>query len=354
MKKLKAAVLGCTGIVGQQFVRMLFEHPFFELSLLVASKESAGKKYSQAVEWVVGGTLPERIRDMYVEDLSFIESLISEIDVVFSALPSSIAGPVEKTLRAQGKFVFSNASSHRMDPDVPILLAEVNPEHLSLARIQREKYRGFIVTNSNCVVAGLALGLKPIMKFRPKNVVVATYQSVSGAGLEGLYAMKIMDNLIPFIEKEEEKIERETRKILGEVSNGKVFPIDLEILPSCCRVPVKKGHLESIVVEFEEEVEAEQIKQAFQNFLGLPQKLRLPSAPEKPVVVLEEKDRPQPRLDLNAGGEKIKRSMAVTVGRIRKKGNRIFFFLLVHNTVRGAAGSSLLNAELALKLGYLE
>lgn len=354
MEKLKAGVLGCTGIVGQHFVRMLSDHPYFELSLLAASKESAEKEYSEAVNWVIGGEIPEKAATMPVEDLSRIESSVAKIEVIFSALPSSIAGPVEEMLRAEGKFVFSNASSHRMAPDVPILLAEVNPEHLSLARIQREKYRGFIVTNSNCVVAGLALVLKPLMKFRPKNVVVTTYQSVSGAGLEGLYAMEIMDNLIPYIEKEEEKIIQETRKILGEIANGRISSANLELLPSCCRVPVREGHLESVVVEFEEEIDPQEIKKALQSFTGIPQKMELPSAPERPIVVLENEKRPQPRLDLKGGGKGLKEAMAVTVGRIRKQLNRIALFLLVHNTVRGAAGSSVLNAELALRLGYMD
>lgn len=354
MEKLRAAVLGCTGLVGQHFVRMLSDHPYFELSLLAASKESAGKEYSDAVKWAIGGKIPKKASYMLIEDLFRIEEYVSTFDVVFSALPASVAGSIEERLRAAGKYVFSNASSHRMDADVPILLAEVNPEHLSLVKPQRCRYGGFIVTNSNCVVAGLALVLKPLMEFRLKNVTVATYQSVSGAGLEGLYALEIMDNLIPYIEKEEEKIERETRKILGEAQDRGILPTKIEVFPSCCRIPVREGHLESLFLEFEREVEAEQVKQALQDFTGLPQQLSLPSAPERPILVSEGKARPQPRFDLEAGGEGLKRAMSITVGRIRRKGNKISFFLLVHNTVRGAAGSSVLNAELAFKLGYMD
>ena len=265
---------------------------------------------------------------------------------MFSALPADVAAVLEPQLRDDGMFVFSNASAHRMDADVPIVIPEINPEHMELARRQRPEKGGFIVTNSNCSTAGLALALAPLVPFGIRTVTVSTYQSISGAGRKGLAAMEILGNAIPYIAGEEEKIEREVGKIFGSSA--------IEVRASVCRVPVREGHLESVLVEFEREVTEEQAAQAFSGFRGVPQELELPSAPLAPIVVLSDPDRPQPALDLWAGEPARAAGMAVSVGRIRRKGRALAFFLLVHNLVRGAAGTCVLAFELALKKGYLE
>ncbi len=351
MRRIKAGILGCTGLVGQHLVLRLSSHPFFELSLLAASKDSAGKTYSEAVSWSLSEPLPAQVQHMQVQQLC-PESLVeSQVDVFFSALPSSVARKTEEILRKASKFVFSNASAHRLDPDVALVIADVNPDHLALAELQRRKYGGFIVTNSNCVVAGVAPVLAALSKFEIRKVILSTYQSVSGAGFRGLKALQIMDNLIPFIEGEEEKIKKELGKILGRLVKDKIEPASLFISASCCRVPVKEGHLISLSLELER-ANLEEVREALSSYRGLAQKLGLPSAPEKPIQLMEG-DRPQPALDRGCGGSGLKWGMAVSAGRLRREGNWVNLFLLVHNLVRGAAGSAVLNAELCFKLGLL-
>lgn len=328
---------------------MLDNHPFFDLAGLTSSSRSAGKKYAKALNWAAGGEIPETAREMEVMDTLPENLLRCKAKIIFSALPPFMAERVEQFLRGQGIFIFSNASSRRLDEDVPILIPEVNADHLEVVRLQLSRYKGFIVTNSNCTVSGLVMVLKPLEKFGILSVTVTTYQSISGAGRRGLLAMDIAGNVIPFIRSEEEKIERESRKILGTFEKGRIIPNDIVINASCCRVPVGEGHLMSVVIEPEEDVDVRMVEGALSAFKGIPQEMKLPTAPERPLIVIDEEDRPQPALDAHAGGPGRARGMAVTVGRIRKKGRSINLFLLAHNLVRGAAGTSILNAELAVR-----
>jgi aspartate-semialdehyde dehydrogenase len=353
MKKIKTAVLGCTGLVGRQFVRLLQDHPFFALSCLTASARSCGMPYGQAAGsdgQPVAGTATARL---LLQESTAAAVKRSGAEVVFCALPAAVAGPLESELRGGGLAVFSNAGAMRMDPGVPLLIPEVNPGHLELARGQRRQYAGFIVTNPNCVVSGLALALKPLMAFAPRAVTVTTFQAVSGAGRRGVAAWDILGNVVPFIAGEEEKIARETRKILGRRSGAGIAECALEIWPSCSRVPVREGHLQSVSVEFRKAVPAEKVAAALAAFRSLPQRLALPTAPRRPLILREEADRPQPLLDAHAGEPERARGMAVSVGRLHVSGRRCRFFLLVHNTLRGAAGGSLLNAELAVRRGLI-
>jgi len=339
MKK-KVAVLGATGMVGQRFVSLLNEHPYFEVTSLYASKNSAGKKYKDAVNWVIEPPIPSYAKDVVLK--SFDERV--EEDIVFSALPKEVADTLEIDLAKEGKFVFSNTASHRFDPFVPILIPEVNPHHIEAVKYQ--KTEGFIITNANCSTTGLVIPLKALMeKFTVKSVFVVTMQAISGAGINGLSALLIQGNVLPYIEKEEEKIESETRKILGEFKDGFILK-SLPVFARANRVPVREGHTEVVFVETD--ADCEDAKLAFKNFVGIPQEISLPTAPEKPILLHEEMFRPQPVLDVNSG-----KGMSVSVGRIRKNNGFLTFTLLSHNTIRGAAGGSVLNAEFALKEGFI-
>ncbi len=351
--KIRAAVLGCTGLVGQQFVRMLAGHPRFELTCLTASERSAGKPYGRAGAWCIGGDAPAPAAGLEILQTSAASVLNSGAEVAFSALPASAAERLEPELRRRGLFVFSNASSRRLDPDVPILIPEVNAPHLALAQRQALTYGGAIVTNSNCSTSGLVLVLAPLLHFGLEGVTVMTYQALSGAGRRGVAAMDISANVIPFIRNEEAKMARESKKILGTLAAEGIRDLDIEVNAACCRVPVREGHLLGLRLDFGTAVEAEAVKNALSRFRSLPQDLALPTAPEQPIVVREEEDRPQPALDAWAGQPERARGMAVSVGRVRGSGRSINCFALVHNTVRGAAGTCVLTAELALSQGLL-
>ena len=350
-KKTKVALLGCTGLVGQQFVRMLDGHPYFELSALTASPRSAGKTYGQAVAWSVSGEMPEFVRDRDVLPTSIGSVLDSGARLVFCALPSSAARQIEPELRRRGIFVFTNASGRRLDPDVPLLVPEINADHLALARRQVFEFGGAIITNSNCTTSGLVLVLKPLEALGLESVTVATYQAISGAGRRGLAAMDIAANVIPFIRDEEQKMTLEPKKILGRNEGGVIIPSDLAVNASCCRVPVRDGHFLSLRLDFSRERDIVEIEAALSSFRGVPQEWGLPSAPERPLIIRREEDRPQPILDAFAGSPARARGMAVSVGRIRKNGRSINAAAVVHNTIRGAAGGCLLNAETAFHLG---
>jgi aspartate-semialdehyde dehydrogenase len=339
--------MGCTGLVGQQFVRLLAGHPSFDLVALTSSSRSAGRPYAGAMSWAVGGDVPEGVGDIEVGATSVETVLDSSPDIVFSALPAAAAEAIEPALRARGARVFSNASARRLDPDVPVIIPEINPGHLELARRQLSRWGGYIVTNSNCSTSGLAMVLKPLEKFGLRDVLVTTYQSISGAGRRGLASMDIAGNVIPLIKNEEEKMERETRKILGGLDGAAIVPAPFSVNATCCRVPVRVGHLMSVVIRFAGAADAAAVANALASFRGAPQELGLPTAPERPLVVREEEDRPQPALDVDAGRPERARGMSVTVGRIRGKSGAVNLILLVHNTVRGAAGTCLLTAELA-------
>ena len=347
-KKIKVGVLGATGMVGQRFIELLQNHPWFELTELAASEKSAGKTYEDAMEgrWKVSAQIPEKFRKIEVKECK--PNL--DCKVVFSALDSSVAGLVEEDFAKNGYVVSSNSKNHRMEDDVPLLIPEVNAEHLSIIKKQKKRFgKGFIVTNPNCSAIGLVIALKPLQdSFGLRKVFVTTMQALSGAGYPGVASLDILDNVIPYIGDEEEKIENETLKLLGKVENGRFIFANIKMSAQCNRVNVKDGHLEAVNVELGKKADLESVKNAFRNFNPL-KNLKLPSAPNPPIIVREEIDRPQPKYDREAGN-----SMAVTVGRIRKCNILDYRFLVLsHNTIRGAAGAAILNAELMVSKGYI-
>ncbi|MBI5460483.1 aspartate-semialdehyde dehydrogenase [Methanobacterium sp.] len=342
---VNVGILGATGMVGQRFIQLLEDHPKFEITALTASQRSAGKKYQDAVTWHMDSPIPEAVRDAVVVDTD--PSQVKDVEIVFSALPAENAAIVEPKFAEAGMKVASNASAMRMEPDVPLVIPEVNPEHLDLIEIQQKNrgWDGFIVTNPNCSTIALVLTLKPIYdQYDINRVYVSTMQAVSGAGYNGVPSMAMLDNLVPFIGGEEEKMEAETLHLLGDFDGENVEPATFGVSTSCHRVPVVDGHTEAVFMEMDEEFNLEDIKKSLQTFQALPQKLNLYSAPENPVIVREEENRPQPRMDRMMG-----KGMAVTVGRLRQDATfpqSLKYVLLGHNTVRGAAGASILNAEL--------
>jgi aspartate-semialdehyde dehydrogenase len=336
---LKAAVLGATGNVGQIFVQLLEGHPWFEVSVVAASERSEGRTYREASRWRQSTPIPEAVAELDVAPID--PQAVKDVDIVFSALPSAVARKAEEDFASAGYVIVSNASAHRMDPDVPLLNPEINCSHVSLIEEQRRKRKwdGAIVTNPNCAATALSLPLKPIYdEFDIKNLFVSTMQAISGAGYPGVSALDIVDNVIPYIGGEEDKVETETQKILGSPSK----PADFKVSASCHRVATLDGHLEAVFVETKKTAEPNAVTVAMENFVGEPQKLKLPSAPEKPLVVRQEENRPQTRLDRMEG-----KGMSAVVGRIRKDPvlNGVKFVVLGHNTIRGAAGCGVLNAE---------
>jgi aspartate-semialdehyde dehydrogenase len=338
-EKYRVGILGATGMVGQRFVQLLEGHPQFEVSALAASGNSQGKTYAQACSWRLPGEMPVKVRDMVVE----APRPPLDCDLVFSSLPGGVAREAEGAFAEAGYAVISNSSAFRMDEDVPLLIPEVNHDHLQL--IERQKSRGFIVTNPNCSTIMLVMALAPLhARFGVEEVVATTLQAISGAGYPGVASLDVVDNVLPFIESEEEKIETETLKILGQVRDGRITEAPLRVSAQCHRVNVSDGHLAAVRVKLARKAEVEEVSEAFSSFTSLPQELRLHTAPERPLVVRAERDRPQPRLDRDAAG-----GMATTVGRIRRDRVMDFRFVaLSHNTIRGAAGAAILNAELLI------
>jgi len=351
ISKINCALLGGTGIVGQRFIQLLENHPFFNLSNIVASEKNKNKKYSRAVNWLIESEIPNYVKDLRINkfDLELLHK--NGIRIVFSALPPDVALNYEKILANNGFAVFSNSRAYRYKNDVPILIPEVNPDHIKLINYQKNGSNGFIVTNANCSTTGLVLALKPLLQFDIKNVFVSTYQAISGAGYPGVASLNINSNVIPFIDGEEEKIVTETKKILGKFNGKKVTNNDIDIVSSCARVPVRDGHLESVIVEFKREVDLNLVKKAFRKNISIK---NLPTSPKKSIIFTEGIDRPQPWKDSHAGLPSRAKGMSVTVGRLKKQGRWIRFWLVVHNTIRGAAGNSILNAEFALKNGFLK
>ena len=350
--KIRVGVLGATGAVGQRFVQMLQGHPWFELSVLCASQHNAGKRYADACNWLLRGDMPPDLQDIILEEMA------PEIDcqVVFSALPSGPARTIEAELAAAGYIVCSNASAYRYEPDVPLLIPEVNPEHLGLIDVQRNRrdWRGFITTNPNCSTTHLVSALHPLHEaFGVEKVFAVTMQAVSGAGYSGVTSMDIIDNVVPFIGSEEEKMERrEPQKLLGRFDGQGVEMADFVVSAHCNRVPVRNGHLAAVSVEFARRPSLEDVRRAWAEYDPLPQRMGLPSAPEQAILYREETDRPQPRMDRLAGSVP---GMATVVGRLREDPLlHVKFLALGHNTIRGAAGGSLLNAELLAAQGYLK
>ncbi len=349
-KPLSVAVLGATGAVGQRFVELLSDHPQFRLTRVCASAASAGKRYRDACRWRLTSAMPDAIGELEVFDTT----PTADVNIAFSALGADVARDVEPRWAEKGVAVFSNASAYRMQADVALIVPEVNPDHFRLVPHQRER-RGFpgsgvIVTNPNCSTTFLAMALAPLeRRFGLVRVSVVTLQAISGAGYPGMSAMDIAGNVVPHIKGEEAKIESETRKVLGSFAEEGVTPADFIVSAQVNRVPVLDGHTEAISVELRDKPDEAELRKAFVEFRGEPQQRNLPTAPERPVVLLDGEDRPQPRLDLYR-----ERAMATLVGRLRPCPVLHYkMTVLGHNTVRGAAGGSILNAELAVARGVI-
>jgi len=347
--KIRVGILGATGAVGQKFVTLLEDHPWFELVELAASDRSAGKSYKEAAVWRQYKPIPETLKHRTVK---LCEPTL-DCRVVFSGLDSSIAGEVEENFASAGYIVLSNSKNHRMDDDVPLLVPEINPDHLSLIKVQRERrgWPGAIVTNPNCSTIGLVMALAPIHRaFGVKRVIVTTMQALSGAGYPGHSAIDMLGNVIPFIGGEEDKVETEPLKIMGALDGDRIRFAEFGISAHTNRVFVEDGHMECVSVELERKGKPDEVARTLAEFRALPQELRLPSAPERPVIVTDERDRPQPRFDRDAGD-----GMSSVVGRIREcPVFDIRFVVLSHNTIRGAAGAAILNAELMRAKGLLD
>jgi len=349
MKSFRVGVLGATGTVGQQIIHRLRVHPWFRVTALAASERSAGKRYSEIVRWRIAQPIPQEVGALTVQPL---EANL-DCDFCLSALDSSVAGQAELEFARAGYPVISNSSNHRMDADVPLLLPEVNPDHCALVAVQRKNRgytSGFIATNPNCSAAGLVVALKPIQDaFGIEALSVVTMQALSGAGYPGVASLDATDNVIPYISGEEEKLESEPRKILGRLQDETIARADIRISAQCHRVPVIDGHMEAVSLKLRKKVSPPDVAAALREFRGEPQRLKLPSAPAQPIEVREEPDRPQTRLDRDAGD-----GMAVVVGRIRAcHVLDIRLVLLSHNLGRGAAGAAILNAELLAESGYI-
>jgi aspartate-semialdehyde dehydrogenase len=346
MKKISVGILGATGMVGQKFVELLTKHPWFDIVALAASERSTGKNYAEAVKWLMPTPLPEKIANMPV--MACHPNL--PCDLVFSGLDSGVAGGIEESFAHAGYTVVSNSSPHRMNPSVPLLIPEINSDHLKL--IQSQHFgQGVIVTNPNCSVIGLALALKPLLdRWGIEAANVVTLQAISGAGYPGVASMDILDNVIPYISGEEAKVEKEPLKILGSYHDNGIIPYPMIVSAQCTRVSVSDGHLACISVKFKEKAHAKDIIAAWRDFKGEPQRLELPFAPKHPIIYLEDERHPQPKLHRG-----IENGMAVTIGRLRECTLLDWkFVILSHNTVRGAAGCAILNAELMVKKGIFD
>ena len=338
MSKINVAVLGATGMIGQRFIQLLEDHPWFEIGGLYASERSEGKKLKDVLK-VRDHSFNDETLEMTIERLE--TKKISSLD---------IAGPIESDLADEGVAVFSNAANHRMRDDVPLLIPECNSSHLDAVKQQKTYSNGgYIVTNANCSTTGIAVPLKAIDEaFGLKMVSISTYQAVSGAGYPGVPSLDILCNVVPYIKNEEEKMEMELTKILGSYDGSKFIDAKINVLSNCVRVPVIDGHLESLVFNLSKDADVSKLAEVMHSFTAEPQKLKLPSAPIIPIIVRDEPDRPQPACDAFAGSPARARGMACTVGRIREKDNYFKMFVLSHNTLRGGAGGSVLNAELAV------
>jgi aspartate-semialdehyde dehydrogenase len=347
-QRIDVGILGATGMVGQQFIAQLAGHPWFRLTWLGASERSAGQLYRDAAPWRLPASIPADIASLVVQEA---RPGTGAPELVFSAMDASVAGEIEEAFARAGHVVVSNSRNHRMAPDVPLLVPEINSDHIALIEGQRRArgWSGALVTNPNCSTVFLAMALAPLRQYGLKSVVVTTLQALSGAGYPGVASLDAVGNVVPFISGEEAKIESEPRKILGSLENGQVTLHPVVLSASTTRVPVVNGHTESVAVSLDSAPALDEIRHAFVSFSGAPQRHRLPSAPARPIVYLSEENRPQPRLDVDRDG-----GMTVTIGRLRPcpiLGYK--FFVLGHNTVRGAAGAAVLNAELLVAEGVL-
>ncbi len=345
--RIEVGVLGATGMVGQNFARLLADHPSFKLTWVGASDRSAGKKYGEATSWRLDGVMPESVANLTVSECKPGNAP----KLVFSSMDANVATEIEQAFAEAGHIVVSNSKNFRMEADVPLLVPEVNADHLGLIEIQRKNrgWKGAIVTNPNCVAVPLAMALAPFKQYGIKKFITTSMQAVSGAGYPGVASMDILGNVIPYIGGEEPKVEEEPLKILGDLKNGLVHNLDAKVSAHCNRVPVIDGHMLTVSVELEQKPSKEELLAAINSFRGLPQQRNLPSAPPVPLVYMTEDNRPQPRRDGPRDG-----GMTVFMGRLRPCS--IFdwkFVCLGHNTIRGAAGAAVLNAELMQSEGLL-
>lgn len=357
-EKLKVAILGATGMVGQRFITLLVDHPWYEIKTLAASAHSAGKRYEDAVggKWKMDVPMPDSVKDMIVKNVSDVEDVAGDVDFVFSAVNMSKdeIKAIEEEYAKTETPVVSNNSAHRWTPDVPMVIPEINPEHFEVIAAQKKRLgttRGFIAVKPNCSIQAYAPALAAWKEFGPKEVVVSTYQAISGAGKTFRDWPEMEGNIIPFISGEEEKSEQEPLKVFGHIENGEIVKMDgdLRITSQCIRVPVLNGHTATVFVNFEKDPTKEELVEALRNFSGKPQELKLPHAPEHFIQYLEEDNRPQVALDVDYEG-----GMGVSIGRLRK--DSIFdwkFVGLAHNTLRGAAGGAVECAETLTALGYI-
>jgi aspartate-semialdehyde dehydrogenase len=347
MKTIEVGILGGTGMVGQHFIRFLQGHPWFKLTWLGASDRSAGKKLADATSWRLDGEMPDDAAAITVSD----SRPGNAPQLVFSAMDASVATEIERAFAEAGHVVVSNSRNHRMEPDVPLIVPEINPGHLSLIPVQQKnrRWKGMIVTNPNCSTITLTLALAPLKQFGIERVLATTMQAVSGAGYPGVASMDIVANVIPFVSSEEEKMQQETQKILGDVTEGKAVPLAARMSAHCNRVAVVDGHTVATSVQFSSKPTIEEARRAIDEFCSLPQQRNLPSAPKHPVEYLSAQDRPQPRRDATR-----ENGMVVFIGRLREcPVLDLKFVACGHNTIRGAAGAAVLNAELMVSEGLL-
>jgi aspartate-semialdehyde dehydrogenase len=350
-KQIDVAVLGATGSVGQRYVELLAGHPQLRLAEVVGSERTAGKRYGEATDWRVSAAPPDEAAKMVIKH----HEQPIESPIVFCSLPGGIAFEVEQKLASEGHYVFSNARDNRMEADVPLIIPEVNPEHAAAIKVQQQRRgwdKGFIVTNPNCSTIHMVLALKPIWDaFGIEQCMVTTMQASSGAGYPGVASLDLIDNVVPYIGGEEEKMEIESRKLLGGYNAGaeEFEYADVRVSAQCNRVPVRHGHTEAVNLKLKQKASPDEVVEVLRGFRGRPQELGLHFAPEAPIIVRDQADRPQPALDRDVAA-----GMASIVGRVRECSIfDIKFVVLGHNTIRGAAGASILNAELMVAEGYI-
>lgn len=346
-KKIEVGILGATGMVGQHFIKFLQGHPWFDLTWLGASDRSAGKPYAEATSWRLDGGMPDSVRNLVVSES---KPTAGAPPIMFSAMDASVATEIERAFAEAGHFVVSNSKNHRMEPDVPLLVPEINADHLGILDRQAERgWKGRIVTNPNCSTVALTMGLAPFKPFGIRKVIATTMQAVSGAGYPGVPSIDILCNVVPYIGGEEEKMQIETQKILGAFAGNALVPLDANVSAHCNRVPSVDGHLVTVSVELATKVSEAELRAAIESWSGEPQKHGLPSAPARPLQYMPEQDRPQPRRDAERD-----RGMAAFMGRLRACPVLDWkFIVLAHNTIRGAAGVAVLNAETMVARGII-
>ena len=343
---VRVGILGATGAVGQRFIQLLDDHPTFDLAAVTASADSAGKSYREAAKWRVDTPIPDDVAEMEVAETTPDGIADDDVDLLFSSLPSGVAAEVEPAFLEEGYVVSSNSSNDRMAMDVPLTIPEINPDHLDLIEVQRDErgWDGALVKNPNCSTITMIPPLAALDAFGIERVDVATLQAVSGAGYSGVTSMEIIDNAVPHIGGEEDKMETESRKLLGDFDGAEVTWHDMDVAASCNRIPTLDGHLENAFVDLEADPDVDEIEDAMREFPGID----LPSAPNQLIHVFDDPERPQPRMDRTRG-----QGMQICVGGVQSTDHGIKFNCLAHNTVRGAAGASLLNGELLVENGYL-